>query len=379
MSTFFRPVWAEVDLGAIRANVRALRAAVAPARVLAVVKADAYGHGAIPVGRAALDAGAAWLGVALVEEGVALREAGIDAPVLVLSEPVPEAAACVVAHRLTPVVYTPTGIEALAKAVAETGAPEPLPVHLKVDTGMHRVGAATHEAAALAQQVVDHGELRLEGVCTHFAVADEPSNPYTEQQLERFDAVLRELAALGIDPGVVHTANTAGALAFPASRRDLVRVGIGLYGIAPVAELDGIVTLRPALAVKACVSYVKTLRAGSAVSYGLRYELDRDARIATVPVGYGDGVPRNLAHAGGEVLVRGRRCRIAGTVTMDQMMVDVGDLPVERGEEVVLLGAQGGDAITASEWAQRLGTIPYEIVCGIGPRVPRRYLDGVQQ
>lgn len=379
MKNFFRPVWAEVDLGAIRANVRALRDAVAPARVLAVVKADAYGHGAIPVGRAALDAGAAWLGVALVEEGVALREAGIDAPVLVLSEPVPDAAACVVAHRLTPVVYTAPGIEALAKAVAEAGAPEPLPVHLKVDTGMHRVGASTHEAAALAQQVVDHAELRLEGVCTHFAVADEPANPYTGQQLERFDAVLRELAALGIDPGVVHTANTAGALAFPASRRDLVRVGIGLYGIAPVPELDGIVALQPALAVKARVSYVKTLRAGDAVSYGLRYELDRDARIATVPIGYGDGVPRNLANAGGEVLVRGRRCRIAGTVTMDQLMVDVGDLPVERGEEVVLLGAQAGDAITASEWARRLGTIPYEIVCGIGPRVPRRYLDEVQR
>jgi alanine racemase len=379
VKTFFRPGWAAVDLGAIRANVRALRDAVAPARVLAVVKADAYGHGAIPVGRAALDAGAAWLGVALVEEGVALREAGIDAPVLVLSEPVPDAAACVVAHRLTPVVYTAPGIEALAKAVAETGAPEPLPVHLKVDTGMHRVGAATHEAAALAQQVVDHAELRLEGVCTHFAVADEPANPYTEQQLERFDAVLRELAALGIDPGVVHTANTAGALAFAASRRDLVRVGIGLYGIAPVPELDGIVALHPALAVKARVSYVKTLRAGDAVSYGLRYELDRDARIATVPIGYGDGVPRNLANAGGQVLVRGRRGRIAGTVTMDQLMVDVGDLPVERGEEVVLLGAQAGDAITASEWARLLGTIPYEIVCGIGPRVPRRYLDEVQR
>jgi alanine racemase len=240
---------------------------------------------------------------------------------------------------------------------------------------MHRVGAAAHDAAALAQQVVEHGELRLEGVCTHFAVADEPDNPYTLQQLERFDAVLRDLATLGIDPGVVHTANTAGAIAFPSARRDLVRVGIGIYGIAPVDELDGRVPLQPALAVKACVSHVKTLAAGSAISYGLRYELQRDARIATVPIGYGDGVPRNLGAAGGEVLVHGRRCPIAGTVTMDQLMVDVGDLPVERGDEVVLLGKQGDASITAAEWAARLGTIPYEIVCGIGPRVPRRYVD----
>jgi alanine racemase len=371
--TSYRPVWAEIDLGAIRDNVRALRAAVAPASLLAVVKADGYGHGAVEVGRAALDAGATWLGVALVEEGVALREAGIDAPVLVLSEPVPDAAACVVKHRLTPVVYSALGIESLAKAAVVAGAGEALPVHLKVDTGMHRVGAATHEAVALAEHVRDHGELRLEGVCTHFAVADEPDNPYTGAQLERFDAVLRELRAAGVRPALVHAANTAGALAFAASRRDLVRIGIGIYGIAPAPALEGTVPLRPALSVKARVSHVKHLGAGSRVSYGLRYTLPADARIATVPIGYGDGVPRNLAHHGAEVLVRGQRCRIAGTVTMDQLMVDVGDLPVERGDEVVLLGTQDAETITAAEWAARLGTIPYEIVCGIGPRVPREY------
>jgi alanine racemase len=171
----------------------------------------------------------------------------------------------------------------------------------------------------------------------------------------------------------VHTANTAAALAFPTSRRDMVRAGIGIYGIAPAPVLAGVVALQPALAVKARVSHVKSLAAGTRVSYGLRYTLPADARVATVPVGYGDGVPRNLAQAGGEVLVRGRRCRIAGTVTMDQLMVDVGDLPVERGDEVVLIGAQGHEAITAAEWAERLGTIAYEIVCGIGPRVPRTY------
>jgi alanine racemase len=371
--TSYRPVWAEVDLDAIRHNVRALRATVAPASVLAVVKADGYGHGAVETGRAALDAGATWLGVALVEEGVALREAGIDAPVLVLSEPVPDAAACVVTHRLTPVVYTALGIESLAKAVVEAGTGEPLPVHLKVDTGMHRVGAATRDAVVLAQHVLEHGELRLEGVCTHFAVADEPDNPYTEAQLHKFDGVLAELRVAGVRPAIVHAANTAGALAFPTARRDLVRIGIGIYGIPPAPALEGVVSLQPALAVKARVSHVKSLDAGSRVSYGLRYTLPADARVATVPIGYGDGVPRNLAHHGADVLVHGRRCPIAGTVTMDQLMVDVGELLVERGDEVVLLGTQGGETITAAEWAARLGTIPYEIVCGIGPRVPREY------
>jgi alanine racemase len=376
LSVSFRPVWAEVDLAAVRENVRVLRAAVAPARVLAVVKADGYGHGSVRVARAAIEAGAVGLGVALVEEGVTLRDAGIDAPILVLSEPVPDAAATVVAFGLTPVVYTAAGIEALAKAVAASAAEQPLPVHLKVDTGMHRIGVAEREAPHLARLVVAHAELRLAGVCTHFAVSDEPDNPYTNEQLERFDRVLTAIRAEGIDPGVVHTANTAGALAFPAARCDMVRAGIGIYGVAPAPELSGVVPLRPALAVKARVSYVKPVAAGERVSYGLRYALPRDAHIATVPIGYGDGVPRNLAGHGGEVLVHGRRCPIAGTVTMDQLMVDIGDLPVERGDEVVLLGRQGAEEITADEWAKRLGTIAYEIVCGIGPRVPRVYIDG---
>jgi alanine racemase len=366
-------VWAEIDCSAVQRNVSALLEAVAPARLLAVVKADGYGHGAVEVGRAALAAGAAWLGVALVEEGVALREAGIDAPILVLSEPVPDAAACVVAHRLTPVVYTPAGIDALAKAVAGRGQREPLAVHLKVDTGMHRVGAAVPDAASLVQLVEGHDELHLEGVCTHLAVADELDNPYSDAQLDQFDSVLELLDELDVQPSIVHAANTAGAIALPRSRYDMVRAGIGIYGIAPAPELDGRVPLQPAMAVKARVSYVKTLPAGERLSYGLRYQVARDARIATVPIGYGDGVPRNLAHVGGQVLVRGQRCPIAGTVTMDQLMVDVGELPVERDDEVVLIGRQGDAQITAAEWAERLGTIAYEIVCGIGPRVPRRY------
>ena len=234
--TELRPVWAEVDLAALRFNVAELCRIVAPARVLAVVKADGYGHGAVATGRAAVEAGAAMLGVALVEEGVELREAGIDAPILVLSEPVAAAATTVVAAGLTPAVYTAAGIEALAKAVVERDA-APLPVHLKVDTGMHRVGAAPEAAHALADLVDAHRELRLEGLWTHLAVADEPDNLYTAEQLRQFEAVRAELAEHGHRPDILHAANTAGALAFPGARYDLVRPGIGIYGIPPVPEL----------------------------------------------------------------------------------------------------------------------------------------------
>jgi alanine racemase len=369
-----RPVWAEVDLDALASNVGALAAVAAPAAVLAVVKADGYGHGAVPVGRAALAAGASALGVALVEEGVILRAGGIDAPVLVLSEPVPDAADAVVQHDLTPVVYTASGIDALAKAVAAAGNAAPLGVHLKVDTGMHRVGCAPADAVELARHVVAHRELRLAGTLTHLAVADEPENGYTSRQLDRFDAVLAEMRAAGIEPGTVHACNTAGTLTAPGARHDLVRVGIGIYGISPAAALDDRVDLRPVLSVKARVSYVKDVDARTAVSYGLRYTTERATRLATVPVGYADGVPRLLGHRGATALVRGQRCVIAGTITMDQLMLDVGDLPVDVGDEVVLLGRQGDQAVTAAEWADLVGTIPYEIVCGIGPRVPRRYV-----
>ncbi len=369
-----RPVWGEVDLGAVRANARMLAELARPAALLAVVKADGYGHGAVPVARAALEAGATWLGVALVEEGAALRTAGIDAPILVLSEPAPAAADTVVAHRLTPVVYTPAGIEALAKAVVDAESNAPLAVHLKVDTGMHRAGCTVEDAPALVEAIAARPELTLQGVCTHFAVADEPGHEYTTDQVARFDALLDDLDARGVRPTIVHAANSAGLLAEPSHRYDLVRVGIALYGVPPADALQDRLALEPVLSLRARVAHVKELPAGARVSYGLRYELARPGTIATVPVGYADGVPRNLGLRGGEVLVRGRRFPIAGTVTMDQLMVDLGDAEVEVGDDVVLLGRQGDEEITASEWAGRLDTIAYEVVTGIGPRVPRRYV-----
>jgi len=362
-----RPSWAEIDLGAVADNVRTLSALVAPASVCAVVKADGYGHGDVPVAEAALDAGAGVLAVALVEEGIRLREAGIEAPVLLLSEPPVQGAAEVVRWNLTPTVYRMEFAAALSEVTPRT-----IPVHVKVDTGMHRVGAAVEGAADLIRRVVADPHFRLEGVWTHFAVADE-DDAFTEVQLKRFVGVLADLERLGIEVPIRHAANTAGAIRFPQTRFDMVRVGIGLYGINPAPDLITEVAFRPAMRIVSQVAMVRRYPAGVRPSYGRRRPLAEEASVATVPIGYADGLPRSLAGEG-EVLIRGRRHRLAGSVTMDQILVDVGNTPVNVGDEVVLIGRQDGEEITAAEWARHLGTIPYEIVCQIGPRLPRMYL-----
>ena len=280
----------------------------------------------------------------------------------------------VVGRRLTPTVYTEVGVEAAAKAVAAAGIDYRLNVHVKVDTGMHRVGAAPEAALGLADAVNRRPELRLAALWTHLAVADEPDNEFTAQQLERFERVRLTLQRRGVLPDLVHAANSAGLIAHPASRYNFVRCGIAIYGIDPDPALAGRVDLRPAMSWKARVSFVKEVPAGDRISYGLRYELDKHSVVATVPAGYADGVTRRLSFAGGEVLLGGRRHPIAGTVTMDQIMVDCGpDADVAAGDEVVLIGRQGSEQITAWEWADRLDTIAYEVVCGVGPRVPRLY------
>lgn len=373
--TQLRPVWADVDTEAIAANVRTLAALAAPARVCAVVKAAGYGHGAVRAAEAALAGGASWLAVALVEEGIELRDGGITAPVIVLSEPPADAFADVVRADLRVAVYTPDGVDAAAKAVATAGPDHPpLPVHVKVDTGMHRVGADPATAAAVARDVASRPELRLEGLWTHFAVADEPDQaPFTEAQLDRLLAVRDGLAAGGVRPAMLHAANSAGTIAFPRARLDLVRCGIAVYGLDPSPALAGRVALQPALSLRARVSFVKEVAAGEGASYGLRWRAPERTVVATVPIGYADGVPRRLSILGGEVLIGGHRRRLAGTVTMDQILVDCGPgADVHPGDEVVLIGRQGTEEIRAWEWADRLGTIGYEIVCGIGARVPRR-------
>ena len=366
----YRPAWAEVDLSAISANAAAL-AELAP--LCAVVKANAYGHGAPEVARAALAGGASWLAVALVEEGVQLRDAGIAAPVLVLAEPTADAMAEAHARDLTPTLYTEPGVKAAAEA-----ATAPWPVHVKIDTGMHRVGASPADVDAVVGAVTSAASLELAGLWTHLAVADEPDqDDYTALQLDRFEAARTRLAAAGVVPPLVHAANSAGALAHPLARYDLIRCGIALYGHRPSPAVTPVVELRPAMALKARVSHVRCLDAGERISYGRRYETRERTVIATVPLGYADGVTRRLFEAGGQLLVGGRRCPIAGVVTMDQLMVDCGpDAAVQPGDEVVLLGRQGRESVTAEEWARLLGTISYEVLCGVGPRVDRRYTGG---
>ena len=367
--------WADVDLDAIEHNVQVLRRHVAPAQLCAVVKADGYGHGAVPTARAALHAGADWLAVAQVPEAVVLREAGIDAPLLVLSEPRPDEldTALGLAARLT--VYTPEMLGALAEAVRRNG--RRVKLHLKVDTGMRRVGAAPDDVVALAKLVAEAPGLELEGMFTHFPVADEPGNPFTSRQIAAFDALVAELDDAGLRPPLLHAANSAGAICVPAGHYNLVRAGIALYGIPPAPVLSGRVPLRRAMRLVSEVSFVKDVLAGEGVSYGLRQRTRRDTVIATVPIGYADGVARALPLVGAEVLVQGRRRSMIGVVTMDQLMVDCGPhAGVRPGDEVVLLGRQGDEEVTPDEWAAKLGTIAYEVVCAIGPRVERRHVRG---
>lgn len=365
--------WAEISLDAIRANVAELCGLVAPANVCAVVKADGYGHGAVPVAQAALDAGATWLAVAQVPEAAALRQFGIDAPILLLSEPRPSQVEDALDARVAITVYTPDLVASLAHAVTARG-DRAWPVHLKVDTGMRRVGVEPADALALAQVIDSNPALHLAAVWTHCAVADEPDDPFTATQLARYDEVLAGLAHASIDVPLRHAANSAAAIAHPASRYDLVRCGIAIYGIPPSPALAGALPLQPAVELVTEVAFVKSVAAGDGISYGLRHRLDRDTRIATLPIGYADGVFRRLGLDQQEVLIGGRRHPMVGAVTMDQLMVDVGpDSDVRAGDEAVLLGAQGDERITPDEWAERLDTIAYEVVCALGARVERRY------
>lgn len=366
-----RATRAEIDLGAIEHNVKALSDHVGDAAICAVVKADGYGHGALPVARSAVNAGATWLAVALVEEGVELRDGGFEEPILLLSESEPEQMHQVVEYRLRPTVYSEAGIT--AAAAAATRGEVDLPVHLKVDTGMGRVGVQPSDALKLAKAIGAEQRLVLEGVYTHCAVADEPENSHTDLQLERFKAVLLELEAAGITPPIVHTANSALAITRPESCYDMVRLGIAIYGIAPSPALDGMVDLIPAMSLHSAVSLSKKVAAGQRLSYGLRYETAGVETIVTIPIGYADGYRRRLFAVGGEVLIDGERRPLAGTVTMDQILVSCGDDDIAVGSPVVLVGIQGSETITMSELGDRLDTIAYEMCCSIGPRVRREY------
>ena len=376
MSTDFstRWAWAEVHTGIIQDNVALIAQRVAPAQVWAVVKANAYGHGAIPVAQAAIAGGATGLCVALVDEGVALRRAGIMVPILLLSEQPIELAELIVGYHLTPTISSTRNAAALAAAA--NAADRTIDVHIKVDTGMHRAGVAPRELVMLAKFVDSFESLNIQGVYTHFAVADDPTHEANAVQLAAFEASVADLSKAGINPPIIHAANSAATLSDAKTIFTMVRLGIAMYGLRPgpgVADLcEG---LAPAMAVIARVSAVRWIEAGEAVSYGLRRPVESSTLIATVPIGYADGVPRALGTTDVEVLLNGVRRRFAGTITMDQLMLDCGtDSAVQVGDEVVLIGRQGTDTVTADEWADAIGTIGYEIVCGISPRMFRKYL-----
>jgi alanine racemase len=341
--------------------------------VMAVVKADAYGHGLLPSARAALAGGATWLGTAMISEALALRTRGITAPLLAWlwsPDDEPDVTAAVAA-RVDLSVSAAWALDAVVRAAQQTN--HPARVHLKVDTGLSRNGAYRTEwpdlvsAAAKAEAA---GEVQIVGVWSHFAYADAPGHPTIQRQIDAFAAALAVADRAGLNPQVRHLANSAATLTLPAARFDLVRPGIALYGLSPVPE-QGEFGLRPAMTLQAQAALVKRVAAGEGVSYGHAYTTADETTLVLVPLGYADGIPRHASNRG-PVTIGGHRFRVAGRICMDQFMVDVGDLPVAAGDQVVLFG-RGGPA--AQDWADAVGTIHYEIVTRIGPRVPRRYLE----
>jgi len=370
-----RWAWAEIDLDAIDHNVRALKALIGEkTQLLAIVKANAYGHGALPVARTVLEAGATWLGVNTCDEGVQLRQAGIAAPILVLGYTPAAQAATIVANRLTPTVNTIEVAEALNAAAA---ASHPLHIHIKVDTGLTRYGMLPDEVVPFARRLANLPNLRLEGLFTHFASADDADKTSARRQFAIYIETLRQLSKAGFVIPLRHVAASGATLDMPETHLDMVRCGISIYGLYPSRDVSHSIGLRPALRLKARVARLRTLPPGTGVGYGATFVTTRATRIALLPIGYADGIKRSYSNRG-SVLVAGRRADVVGRVSMDQMAVDVTDIDgVAEGDEVVLIGRQGNDEITCDEMAETMGTINYEVVVGLSPRLPRIYVrDG---
>lgn len=356
--------WIEVSAGAIAHNARTLKSMASGAELCAVVKANGYGHDSVISARAAIQGGASRLAVAQVTEGVRLRKAGIEAPIWLFSEPAPEEFSTAREHRLEPPVYSEIGLAEASRAGTNT-------VHLTLDTGMHRVGAPWAEAASWAGRIVDEPNLELGSVWTHLSVSDEPGNPFTDVQLDRFDAAVTAIEAEGISIPLTHTANSGATVGVPRAHRDVVRPGLSLYGADPSPEMAGMAQLEPAMRVVTRVSYVKEMPAGSLVGYGRKGLLSETATIATIPIGYADGIRRSSWKRGGTALVGGKRLPFVGRVSMDQILIDCGQQSVQAGDEVVLLGRQGTEEITVWEIAESLGTIANEVLCDLGERLDR--------
>lgn len=369
-----RPTRAEINLANLRHNLRVLQRVAGGAEVWGVLKADGYGHGAKAVARTLERAGATGLCVALLEEGIELREAGIRVPILVMGGYYGRAFGELLRHDLTPVVFEPGHIEELADEVRYSQS-EPARVHVKIDTGMGRLGVMPKDVGKLGSTLLRHPEVVLSGLMTHFACAD--TGEGIEEQLDRFDVAKATLANMGLRPTLCHAANSAATLVSDRARLDMVRPGIGLFGVSPTADLA--TELRPVMRIQSEIISLRELSVGMTVGYGATWRANRPSRIATIPMGYADGLSRGLSN-NGSVLIRGKRAPIVGVVSMDMTMIDVTDVEgVSLGDEVVVLGSQkgplGNGTIGAEEIAKQLGTIPWEVLTNVSRRVPRFYRE----
>ncbi len=360
--------WLEIDLAQIKENVKEILR-ISQTEVMAIVKANGYGHGATEIAQASIEAGATWLGVARLEEAIALRRAGLNCHILVLGYTSPDRVADAVNNNICLTIYDVAIGEAYAEQAAKFGGG--LRLHIKVDTGMGRLGISPDTAQAFIESISHQPQLNIEGIFTHFARADEPNVATTEQQMEKFDSLVSNLKKVGIAPKYIHASNSAAALNFPGARYDLVRPGIVLYGYAPSPETPLPANVKPGLTWKTRLTSVRTFPANHGISYGHIYYTKKAERIGSIAIGYADGYRRvdgNIA------LVHGKRVPVVGRVCMDQCMLQLDDVPdAQVGDEVVLMGHQGDEIITAEEIAERWSTFNYEVICGLSARLPRVY------
>ncbi|MBP5976946.1 alanine racemase [Brasilonema sp. CT11] len=365
--------WVEINLSALSYNVKqVLRILSQHTQLMAVVKADAYGHGAVTVAQTVLEAGASWLGVATIPEGIELRKAGIKAPILILGAThTSEQIHAIAQWKLQPTLISPKQALVFSNTLEAINCKTPLPVHVKLDTGMSRLGTNWQEAAEFVQLVERLPHLTIASIYSHLATADSLDPTTMKQQQQRFEQVIAQLTTVGIEPPCLHLANSAATLSDKALHYDIVRVGLAVYGLYPADHLRLNIDLKPVLEIKARVTQVKTIPPGTGVSYSHQFIASDELRLAVVGIGYADGVPRNLSNKM-QVLIRGQRVPQIGTITMDQLMLDVSALPdVQEGEVVTLLGTEGKEHITAEDWANQLNTISWEILCGFKHRLPR--------
>jgi alanine racemase len=365
----YRPTWAEINLNNLSYNLKQIKELLSPStRIMVTIKADAYGHGLIPVARRLVSDGVDFLGVASIDEGIKLRDEGVGLPILILGLILKKDIAPVFRYKLTTTVSDEEFALFLNHKARRFG--KPVNVHIKVDTGMGRIGVLHQDAEKLVKKIHKLKFINIEGIFTHFAFAD-MNKRFTLYQIDLFNRLIQGLYKGGINIPLVHAANSMGIIDYKGSHFNMVRPGLVIYGLRPTQNLE--IKLKPVLSLKTRVIFIKKVPRGYGISYGHDYVTKKDTKIVTLPIGYGDGYPRNLSNKA-PVLIGGRRFKVCGRVCMDQIMVDVGDFPVKIGDEVALIGSQGKNKITAEELARICETIPYEIVCGLGSRIPRLYI-----